>query len=141
MTERFIQDKQEIKLFVVHFTQADYGQRITRQLGEGKETWLTLFMYKDIFELYKIITKQKYRHFCGCNTTANPDQFYDRVKSYVTDMSAMKKVFNMASGVRLVAIQNLGTAIYSFSFLVILEINMPKDIGGGGILMLLYLEP
>ncbi|KAK2158388.1 hypothetical protein LSH36_171g02047 [Paralvinella palmiformis] len=93
---------------------ADYGQRITRQLGEGKETWLTLFMYKDIFELYKIITKQKYRHFCGCNTTANPDQFYDRVKSYVTDMSAMKKVFNMASGVRLVAIQNLEHVLGSF---------------------------
>lgn len=80
-------------------------------MGEDKSEWLTLFIYKDIFEMYKKITKHKYLHFCGHNAMANPDHFYDRVKSYVTDMSAMKKVFNMASRIRLVAIQNLGRSI------------------------------
>ncbi len=87
---------------------SDYGERINRQLGEDKEKWMVQIIYKDVLELRKEVKHEEYLRFSGKNTKANPDHFFERVKSYVVGICAMREVFDMESTMRLIAIQNLG---------------------------------
>ena len=86
----------------------DYDQRIMESYGDEKSKWFVHLLYKDVFDLKKVITREMYRGFAGKNRDANPHHFYERVKDYAIGRLAMKEVFDMESTVRLAAIQNLG---------------------------------
>ena len=86
----------------------DYGERIKNQFGEEKEKWFIQLMYKDIFNLCKIISRDMYDRFSGTSERRSMDHFYNHLKDFAMAKFAMLEVFGMDSSVRLTAIQNLG---------------------------------
>ena len=87
---------------------ADYEQRIIDDYGEEPARLFVHLIYKDIFDLNKVINKCAYNTFMGQNTKANPHYFYERLENYAIGNMAMREVLDMDSSVRLTAIQNLG---------------------------------
>ena len=91
---------------------ADYSDRIGTNFGSDKQKLFESLMFKDIFCLRQVLSKDDYQNFIAddavSNATPDPDAFYDRLASYVSSRLAVRKVLDMDSTVRLTAIQQLG---------------------------------
>ena len=92
--------------------ESDYHDKIVKQYSEDRYKFFVNLIYKDIFDLQKIVRKSQYDAFCEGNPNADMHRFYNRLQDYATGYHAMVEVFSMSSSLRLTTIQNLGKYIH-----------------------------
>ena len=86
----------------------DYGDKLVQVYSEDKKKLFVNLMYKDIFNLNKVVTRATYDRVIASNPRADPHCFFNHLKEYTIAYLSLREVIDMDSTLRITTIQSLG---------------------------------
>ncbi|XP_041348457.1 uncharacterized protein LOC121368014 [Gigantopelta aegis] len=103
----------------------DYGKKLVKAYSEDKKKLFVNLMYKDIFNLNKVVTRAGYDKVISNNRLADPHCFYHHLEEYAIAYLSLREVIDMDSTLRITTIQSLGK--FTFPAIVSGLTEMLKD--------------